>query len=141
MIEAYVFGVPCRNKDRQVEFITKPSKAMTQAKLTSLYGNKILRANNCSYKSSLDSINNSSKDCVIVEKGHSYHNFPKGHSVSTFSKVEEEERGHGNSLGTKRAHVEISGPRNDSARSPSSNEEADADVSGNGFVTAKAKLV
>ncbi|XWS40596.1 hypothetical protein CRYUN_Cryun17cG0009300 [Craigia yunnanensis] len=127
-------------QDRQDKFITKPSKDMTQTKLTSLYGNKISRANNCSYKSSLDSKKNSSKDCVIVEKGHSYHNFPRGHSVSTFSKVEEEERGHVNSLGTKRAHVEISSPRNDSARSPSSNEEANDDVSGNGFVIARAKL-
>lgn len=114
---------------------------MTQAKLTSLYGNKITRANNCSYKSSLDSKNNSSKDCFIVEKGHSSHNFPRRHSVSNFTKVEEEERGHGNSFGTKRAYKEIGSPRNSTARSPSSNEEVNADVSGNAFVTARAKLV
>ncbi|XP_022774268.1 ATPase family AAA domain-containing protein FIGL1-like [Durio zibethinus] len=127
-------------QERQDKLISKPSQAMTQAKLTSLYGNKITTANNCSYKSSLNSKDNSSKDCVIVEKGHSYHNLRRGHSVSTFSKVEEEERGHGNSSGTKRAHIEISTFRNDSERSSPSNEESNADVSGNGFVTARAKL-
>ncbi|KAK5802634.1 Fidgetin-like protein 1 [Gossypium arboreum] len=125
---------------QQDKFISKPSKAMTQAKLTSLYGNKITRANNCSYKSSLDSKNNSSKDCFIVEKGHSYHSFPRGHSVSNFTKVEEEERVHGNSFGAKRAYKEIGSPRNNTARSPPSNEEVNADVSGNAFVTARAKL-
>ncbi|KAL4354649.1 hypothetical protein GQ457_06G040800 [Hibiscus cannabinus] len=127
-------------KNSQDKFISKPSKAMTQAKLTSLYGNKITRVNNCPYRSSMDSKNNSSKDCFIVEKGHSYQNFPRGHSISNFSKVEEEDRGHGNSFGTKRAYREISSPGNNSARSPSSNEEANADVSGNAFVTARAKL-
>ncbi|XVF16210.1 hypothetical protein REPUB_Repub10bG0012000 [Reevesia pubescens] len=127
-------------EDRKDKLISKPSKAMTQAKLTSLYGNKITRTNNCSYKSSLDSKNNSSKDCVIVEKGHFYHNLPRGQGVSTFSKVEEEERGLGNSLGTKRAYIEISSQRNNNTRSPSSNEEANTDVSGSQFVTARAKL-
>ncbi|OMO85351.1 hypothetical protein CCACVL1_10245 [Corchorus capsularis] len=122
---------------RQEKLVSKPSKIITQAKLTSLYGNKIARANNCSYRSSFDSKGNSSKDCVIVEKGHFYSNPPRGHSVY---KVEEEERSYGNTSGTKRAHIEISNPRNDDARSPSSNEEANADVSGNGFVTARAKL-
>ncbi|XP_039011287.1 ATPase family AAA domain-containing protein FIGL1-like [Hibiscus syriacus] len=124
----------------QDKFISKPSKAMTQAKLTSLYGNKITGANNCSYRSSLDSKNNSYKDCFIVEKGHSYQNFARGHSVSNFSKVEEEERGNGKGFGTKRAYREIGSPGNNSARSPSSNGEAKADVLGNAFVTARAKL-
>ncbi|KAK6267160.1 hypothetical protein QUC31_017997 [Theobroma cacao] len=122
-------------QDRQDKLISKPSKVTTQAKLTSLYGNKITRANNCSYKSSLDSKTNSSEDCVIVEKGHFNRNLHRGHSVSIFSKVEEEERAHVNTSGTKRAHIEISSPN-----SPSSNEEALADISGNGFVTARAKL-
>ncbi|XVE84150.1 hypothetical protein DITRI_Ditri16bG0146800 [Diplodiscus trichospermus] len=127
---------------RQDKLISKPSKVMTQATLASLYGNKITSTKNyCSYKGSMDSKTNSSKDCVIVEKGQFYHNLPRGHGVSTFSEVEEDDKGIGNASGTKRSHKEISSPRNDHATSPSNNEEANADISGNGFVTAREKLV
>lgn len=126
---------------RQDKLISKPSKVMTQAKLESLYGNKITRKNDCSYKSYLDFKTDSSKDCVIVEKGQFSHNLPRRQGVSTFAKAEEEDKGLGNTLRPKRSHIEISSPRYDHARSPSSNEEANADVSGNGFVTAREKLV
>lgn len=89
----------------------------------------------------MHSKSNSSEDCVIVEKAHSYHSHPKGQGASAFLKVEEEERAHGNGLGTKRGHMEISSPGNDIAKSPSSNEETQNDGFGKGFVTARAKLV
>ncbi|GLU02256.1 hypothetical protein SLE2022_195110 [Rubroshorea leprosula] len=125
---------------RQGKLISKASKVTAPDKLASLYGNKIAMANNASCKTSLNLKAKSSEDCVIVEKAHSYHNPPRGHGVSTLCKVEEDERGLGNTLGTKRVHNEIRSPRQDRARSPSISEEAHADVSGNGFVTAKAKL-
>ncbi|KAK9272382.1 hypothetical protein L1049_002753 [Liquidambar formosana] len=125
--------------DRQDKLSSKTSKVLTQAKLSSLYGNNILRANHGLHKSSLNSISNSLEDCIIVDKAHSYPNHPKGHGASTFLKVEEEERTQGNSLGTKRAHMEISSPQNEITKSPSSNEEVNTDT-GNGFVTARAKL-
>ncbi|RVX06729.1 ATPase family AAA domain-containing protein FIGL1 [Vitis vinifera] len=121
---------------RQDQLSFKASKVLTQSKLISLYGN-----DKSSYKSSMHSKSNSSEDCVIVEKAHSYHSHPKGQGASAFLKVEEEERAHGNGLGTKRAHMEISSPGNDIAKSPSSNEETQNDGFGKGFVTARAKLL
>lgn len=53
----------------------------------------------------------------------------------------DEERINGSRLGSKRAHIEMSSPRNEKLSSPSSNSEADAGVTGNGFVTARTKLV
>ena len=76
-----------------------------------------------------------------MEKARSYHSLPKGRGISTFSKVEDEERARGNSFGTKRTHMEIRSPRTENMKSPTSNEEANTDVSANGFVTARAKLV
>lgn len=84
---------------------------------------------------------NFSEDHMIIEKPHSHNNHPKGYSLSSFIKLQEEERGYGNAVGSKRSHVEISSPRNDSANSPTNNEENNTDGSGNGFVTARAKLV
>lgn len=127
--------------DGQGKLICKASKVMTQAKLESLYGNNIRKTNNGSSKSGLNSKNIDSGDCMIVEKSSSYSSLPKGNSVSNFFKVEDEERGHRNTLGMKRAHVEISSPTNSNSKSPSGTEKVHDDVSGNGFVTAKAKLV
>ncbi|XP_011016096.1 PREDICTED: fidgetin-like protein 1 [Populus euphratica] len=83
---------------------------------------------------------NISENHMIIEKPHSHNNHPRGYSLSSFIKLQEEERGYGNAVGSKRSHVEISSPRNDSANSPTNNEENSTDGSGNGFVTAKAKL-
>lgn len=119
----------------------KLSKAMTQTKLTSLYKNNIATASKDTSRSSWATKSNNSEDCIIVEKRHSYHNRNSSHSTSSFKKVEEEERAHGNPLGAKRVHREFNSPIIDNTKSPSTNEDAKADVSGNGFVTAKAKLV
>lgn len=114
---------------------------MTQEKLASLYGNNIMKTNTGSFRSMLNSKSNGSEDCVIVEKSSLFSNLPKGHNVSKFVKVEEEERGYTNSSGMKRAHVDISSPTNWISKSPSATENVNNDVSANGFVTAKAKLV
>ncbi|KAG5527045.1 hypothetical protein RHGRI_028089 [Rhododendron griersonianum] len=128
--------------DRPDKIGSKTSKVLVQAKLTSIYGNSISHANNSPpSKSSLNSKSNSSEDCTIIEKAHSYRNLPKGQGISTFSSVEEEERAHGSSNGTKRTHKEFSSPRNENIiKSPKCDEEANTDVSSNGFVTARAKL-
>ncbi|KAL6960424.1 Fidgetin-like protein 1 [Sarracenia purpurea var. burkii] len=127
--------------DKPDEFGCKTSKVLTQAKLTSMFGNSISRVNNSlPCKSFLNSKSNISEDCTIIEKTHSFHNLPKGQDISAFSKGEEEERPHGNSFGTKRTHLEISSVRNENIKSPASNEEANTEVTGNGFVTARAKL-
>ncbi|XP_043703380.1 ATPase family AAA domain-containing protein FIGL1 isoform X2 [Telopea speciosissima] len=121
------------------ELNCKPSKTMTQAKLTSIYGNKV-KENNSSYKCMLNSRSNGSEDCTIVEKAHSFNqNHHKGHGITSFLQAEEEAKPHGG-YGIKRAHMETGSPRFESIKSPSSTEEANADVSGNGFVTARAKL-
>ncbi|KAK2992883.1 hypothetical protein RJ640_028125 [Escallonia rubra] len=125
--------------DRQEKLSCKTSKVLTQAKLTSLYGNNS-RTNNGSKKSSINSKGSSSEDCIVVEKAHSFPINSRGQATNTLIKLEEEERTHGSSLGSKRMHVEISSPKNEILMSPSSNEEPNTDISGNGFVTARAKL-
>ncbi|KAF2316438.1 hypothetical protein GH714_041779 [Hevea brasiliensis] len=130
-------GRPIGWKER---LICKTSKVITQTKLTSLYGNNITKANTGSHTSSINSKTNNSDECMVIERAHSYHNHSKGHGLYACIKNEEEERGFGNALGSKRSHEEINSPKNDSAKSPSSNEEANTDASGNGFVTARAKL-
>lgn len=100
-----------------------------------------MKTNTGSFRSTLNSKSNGSEDCVIVEKSSLFSNLPKGHNVSKFVKVEEEERGYTNSSGMKRSHVEISSPTNWISKSPSATENVNNDVSANGFVTAKAKLV
>ncbi|XP_042496759.1 ATPase family AAA domain-containing protein FIGL1 [Macadamia integrifolia] len=121
------------------ELNCKPSKIMTQAKLTSIYGNKV-KENYSSYKHQLNSRSNSSEECTIVEKPYSSNqSHHKGHGVTSFLQAEEEAKPHGG-YGIKRAHMETGSPRIECIKSPSSTEEANADVSGNGFVTARAKL-
>ncbi|KAE8021335.1 hypothetical protein FH972_007233 [Carpinus fangiana] len=117
--------------ERRDRLSSKASKFITQAKSTS----NITRASNCLYKSFLSSKSNNSADCIVVEKPHA-----NGRGALSSPKFEEEERAYGNGVGAKRAHLEVCSPRIDNARSPSSNEEANPDASGNGFVTARAKL-
>ncbi|XP_050234567.1 ATPase family AAA domain-containing protein FIGL1 [Mercurialis annua] len=127
--------------DRRETLSCKTSDVVMQEKLTSLYGNNFSKGNNGLHnKAFLNSKSKVSDDCMIVESIHSNHNNSKGQGLSTYMKNEDEETGHGNTLGSKRSHENISSPRNDSAKSPSSNGEVDTDVSGNGFVTARAKL-
>lgn len=73
----------------------------------------------------------------MVEKPMSFNKQIKGQTALSSQKAEDEERAHGNFLGSKRVHLDISSPK---IKSPLSTEE-NAGASGNGFVTAKAKLV
>lgn len=100
-----------------------------QAKLTSAYRN-VSKAED-----------NRSEDCLLVEKAHSAHNFPKSTRVPVHIKVEDEERGSEKNVGAKRLHMEITSPRSENVRSPSCKEETEDDTSGTGFVTARTKLV
>ncbi|XP_060667405.1 ATPase family AAA domain-containing protein FIGL1 isoform X3 [Ziziphus jujuba] len=65
-----------------------------------------------------------------------FHNQNKGQSSFPFQRIEED-RAYGNSSGPKRLHMEINSPK---TKSPLSDEDANTDNSGNGFVTAKAKM-
>jgi len=78
-------------------------------------------------------------DCIILEKAHTGGNYPRGHPMFAWS--EEEERMPGNNLGLKRSHMETKSPINECTRSPLIKEDNGGEVSGNGFVTARAKLV
>ncbi|PQP94508.1 fidgetin-like protein 1 [Prunus yedoensis var. nudiflora] len=126
--------------ERQDKLTCKLSKPLAQTKLTSLYKNNFMMESNGKSKSSWGSRSNSSDDCTIVEKLHSYHNRNGGHSSLSFQKAEEEEKAYGNTLRAKRAHKEFTSPIIDNAKSPSSNEDVKADGSSHSFVTAKAKL-
>jgi len=97
---------------------------MTQTKITSIYGSKALKSNNVSQKNLLNAESGKPMECIDVEN-------------------DEEEKPHRNPLRPKRRHTEFTSPICESMKSPSpsSNEEANADISGNGFVTARAKLV
>lgn len=99
------------------------SKLMMQTKLTSIYGSKAQKSNNVSDKKLLNSENGKSVECVEVEN-------------------DEEAKPHHNILRSKRRHKEFTSPVCEIVKSPSpsSNEEANVDTSGNGFVTARAKL-
>lgn len=72
--------------------------------------------------------------------GSMHNNGVEGRGLSTYIDVDEE-RTNGSSFRSKRAHVEISSPKNINVVSPSSNGDADAGVTGNNFVTARTKLV
>ncbi|KAJ4831128.1 Fidgetin-like protein 1, partial [Turnera subulata] len=126
--------------DRQDKLSSDKSKAMTQAKLTSLYGNNIAKGNKGVQKISLNAKRSNREDCMIIDKAHTNHYCPKGSDLSNCAEIQEEERGYGSSFGLKRSHAEICSPKNDNVKSPCSSQETNSDVSGNGFVTARAKL-
>ncbi|KAL1830968.1 hypothetical protein DCAR_0100921 [Daucus carota subsp. sativus] len=115
------------------------SKLLIQKNLDDFFGN-LSSANATSAKASVTRNNNTSDDCIVVEKPPSRHINSRDLGASTSIKAEEEERAHGTILGSKRAYVETRSTRNETAMSPSCDGQGDTDVSGNGFVTARAKL-
>ncbi|MED6121101.1 Fidgetin-like protein 1 [Stylosanthes scabra] len=124
--------------EKQDKACEKASKEMVQAKLTLVYGKSALRNDNAT-KSFLNLKDNGSEECVVVERPQFHNSHTKGSAVSSFLQVEEEERM--NSFGKKRGHMEINNsPKVGYSRSPSSKEDVNPEVSGNGFVTARAKL-
>ncbi|XP_015893823.4 ATPase family AAA domain-containing protein FIGL1 isoform X1 [Ziziphus jujuba] len=122
--------------EKEDKLNSKASKNMTQVNLTSMYRNNTTRANNGTSKSYLASGSNNSEECLIVERPLPFHNQNKGQSSFPFQRIEED-RAYGNSSGPKRLHMEINSPK---TKSPLSDEDANTDNSGNGFVTAKAKM-
>ncbi|CAK8533103.1 unnamed protein product [Lathyrus sativus] len=132
---------PSKEKDcnQLVDQSKEASKEGVQAKLTSLYGKSSLRTSNGS-KSFFNLKNNSSEDCMITRRPQSHPINTKVPDFSSVIEVEGEERAYGNTFSTKRAHTEYNSPRVGYVKSPSSKEEVNPDVAGNGFVTARAKL-
>ncbi|KAJ6820057.1 fidgetin-like protein 1 [Iris pallida] len=128
--------------DRQHEKLSvRGSKLMTQTKITSVYGSKTCKQNNVSYKKLLNSERNISTECIDVDNECTNStDIVKTHGGPALLQVDEEEKPHGSTLKTKRRHTEFTSPICENVKSPSSNEEANADNSGNGFVTARAKL-
>ncbi|KAI3748136.1 hypothetical protein L6452_11033 [Arctium lappa] len=114
--------------EKQEDISGKTSKVLLHGKSTTSYGS-ISRANHNIHNDSVNPRGNGSEDCILLQ----------GRGSSTCTNVEEE-RTHGSSLRSKRAHVEISSPRNETVLSPSSKSEANAGVAGNSFVTARTKL-
>ncbi|XP_073294098.1 ATPase family AAA domain-containing protein FIGL1 isoform X1 [Primulina huaijiensis] len=112
----------------------KTSKTFVQTKLTSLYGN--------AYKENHGNLikGDRSEDCVIIRKSYQSQSSPKNYLAPNFAKEGEDERARGFSFGTKRLHKQPISPITENLKSPSCSEEAEADGSSNGFVTARAKL-
>ncbi|KAK4795068.1 hypothetical protein SAY86_013062 [Trapa natans] len=109
------------------------SQVVSQATLSSLYGNNLTRQINHSSKASVESKSKCSPSQIILSDKVPSHNHHK-----EFAKFEDKERLHGTALGSKRMHVETRSPSHDPENTPSNMEE---EASGNGFMTAKAKLV
>lgn len=101
----------------------RAAKLMTQAKITSIYGDKAIKSNNIFHKK-LNSESSRSMECIDVEN-------------------DEEEKRHVSTWRPKRRHAEFASPICEIVKSPSpsSNEDANNDISSNSFVTAKTKLV
>ncbi|KAK1259478.1 Katanin p60 ATPase-containing subunit A1 [Acorus gramineus] len=117
------------------------SKNMKQAKLTSMYGSNVLKPSNTSYRKLLKSENQEPEECVIVEKGHANsQRYARGGCSLVPLQVDEEENIHGNDLRRKRRQMEAISPGCENVGSQTGSEEDNADASGNGFVTARAKL-
>lgn len=114
---------------------------MKQAKLASLYGNNLSRPSSSTNRNNLSTKNNNSEDCIIVEKPHSTYNHSRGVFHSPLAKMEDGERYNSSTSGTKRFQKEITSPTNDPMNSHLNDEEDKENVSGNGFVTARTKLV
>lgn len=123
--------------DREDNLSGKTSKVLIQKNLNAFYGN-FSSANAISCKGSVTCNNNNSDDCIVVEKAPFHHIHSRDRGTS---KAEEEEKALGRSLGSKRAYVETRSTRNETVMSPSCNGEGDTNISENGFVTARAKLV
>lgn len=129
--------------DREHEKLSiRASKLMTQTKITSIYGSKDMKPNSISNRKLLNSEGRTPQDCIDVDNECiSNHNFRKSQGRPSYIQVEEAERPYGMTLKTKRRQTEFTSPICESAKSPSSNEEASVDKYGNGFVTARTKLV
>lgn len=112
------------------------SKLMAQSKMTSLYGNKFLKANSVSDKNMFKSEGNMSKEFACVENEIRTNQNDNTHPA--YLGVEEDKKHCGPLQTSKRKHTGFRSPICEHANSPLSQDEADAPA--NGFVTARIKL-
>ncbi|CAN0925383.1 ATPase family AAA domain-containing protein FIGL1 [Linum grandiflorum] len=127
--------------DEQQKSSCKPPKVSTLAKLTSLYGNSTTKSHGCIQRNSLAPKSKMHEDCMIVDNSPLYTNpRSRGTGPPNYVKIDEEEKVSGNPMGSKRSYMETRSPRNDNPKSPACKEESNIDGSGDGFVTARAKL-
>ncbi|KAM3255349.1 hypothetical protein ACQJBY_048583 [Aegilops geniculata] len=112
------------------------SKLMAQSKITSLYGNKFLKANSVSDKNMFKSEGNMSKEFACVENEIRTNQNDNTHPA--YLGVEEDKKHCGPLQTSKRKHTGFRSPICEHANSPLSQDEADAPA--NGFVTARIKL-
>lgn len=120
---------------KQGKSSSKTFNSNNQAKRIALRSN-FLREDHSISQNYKTSRSNNYDECSNVEKPMSSHNQIKSQN-SLFMQNVEEERASGNILGAKRMHMDIRSP---TLKSPLSSEENN-EVSANGFVTARAKLV
>uniref|UniRef100_A0A453K3M7 FIGL1 N-terminal domain-containing protein n=1 Tax=Aegilops tauschii subsp. strangulata TaxID=200361 RepID=A0A453K3M7_AEGTS len=112
------------------------SKLMAQSKITSLYGNKFLKANSVSDKNMFKSEGNMSKEFACVENEIRTNQNDNTHPA--YLGVEEDKKHCGPLQTSKRKHTGFRSPICEHVNSPLSQDEADAPA--NGFVTARIKL-
>ncbi|KAG6532334.1 ATPase family AAA domain-containing protein FIGL1-like isoform X1 [Zingiber officinale] len=117
-----------------------PAKLMTQAKITSIFGNKgskpeitvsHMKVHNCQ--------SNVYQECIHIDNEKTSNNILSSNKDGPISiQAEELEKSHGISLKSKRRHLEFTSPICE--KSPSSNKETNLGTSCHGFVTARTKL-
>ncbi|MQL79791.1 hypothetical protein Taro_012242 [Colocasia esculenta] len=132
---------PSRSNELDMEheiLSVRVSKVLTQAKLTTMYGNKVSRPSNTSYKKML-SEGSTSDDCAVEKAKSSSLNYPKSHS-SVALQVEDDDGPCVITLKPKRRHVGFTSPECEAAISPSSKDDPPAEGCANRFVTARTKL-
>lgn len=126
---------------QHVKLSIRTSKLMTQKKITSIYSGQDMKPNNISNKKQLNSKDSTLQECIDVDNEcPSNRNHWKSQGRPFNIQVEEEERPYGMTPKAKRRQTEFKSPICESAKSPSSYEEANMDNYGNGFVTARTKL-
>ncbi|KAK8923425.1 Katanin p60 ATPase-containing subunit A1 [Platanthera zijinensis] len=119
---------------------TKESKLMTQMKITSIYGNNSSKSNQIYNKKLLNSESCISIECIDTDNEHSDNCNTVMNADAAYVQAEEEEKPRIITLTTKRRQTEFTSPLCSNVKSPSRCEEANADASSNGFVTAREKL-
>ncbi|XP_048529286.1 ATPase family AAA domain-containing protein FIGL1 isoform X1 [Triticum urartu] len=112
------------------------SKLMAQSKITSLYGNKFLKANSVSDKNMFKSEGNMSKEFACVEN--EIRTNKNDNTRPAYLGVEEDKKHCGPLQTSKRKHTGFRSPICEHADSLLNQDEADAPA--NGFVTARIKL-
>ncbi|KAK3139740.1 hypothetical protein QOZ80_5AG0389250 [Eleusine coracana subsp. coracana] len=113
---------------------SRASKLMMQTKLTSLCGNKSLKASDVPDRNMFKSEVNIPKECVDTENRTNENN----NKHPAYLMVEEDEKPRGLFQNTKRKHTGFRSPICEVVKSPSSNDEGDAPTSA--FVTARAMM-